>query len=148
MTSVTLSPCVFCGPTWRFFKVILAVSILPLSRAHHPPPSAGPCVCGPLSALCFYLTQDPLTPQPLGFLNLFLKICISVFIFGYAESSLLSRLFSSCGEWRLLSGCIPRASHCNGFPCHGARALGHSASVEAVDSGVAAPGLESTGSVV
>ena len=106
-------------------------------------------VCAVPSQLCVFISlKTPLTPQPLGFLNLFLKICISVFIFGYAESSLLSRLFSSCGEWRLLSGSIPRASHCNGFPCRGARPLGHSASVEAVDSGVAAPGLESTGSVV
>ena len=34
------------------------------------------------------------------------------------------RLFSSCGEWKLLSSCGVQASHCSDFSC-GAQALGH-----------------------
>ena len=37
--------------------------------------------------------------------------------------------FSSCSEWGLLLGCGVRASHCSGFSCCGARALGVRASV-------------------
>ena len=37
--------------------------------------------------------------------------------------------FSSCGEWGLLFSCGARASHCGGFSCCGARALGVQASV-------------------
>ena len=55
-------------------------------------------------------------------------------IFGYAGSSLVLRLFSSCSEQGLLSGCGVRTSHCSGFSCHAARALGARALV------VAAPG--------
>ena len=32
----------------------------------------------------------------------------------------------SCGEWGLLSGGSVLASHCSGFPCWDAQALGHS----------------------
>ena len=48
-------------------------------------------------------------------LELFLKF-IYVCIFGCAESLLLHRLFSSCGT---------QDSHCAGFSCCGAPALGH-----------------------
>ena len=37
--------------------------------------------------------------------------------------------FSSCSEQGLLSICSVRASHCGGFSCHGAQALGAEASV-------------------
>ena len=47
--------------------------------------------------------------------------------------------FSSCGKWWLLC-CSARASHCGGFSCCGARALGVRASV------VVAHGLSSCGS--
>ena len=40
-------------------------------------------------------------------------------------SSLLWRLFSSCGERGLLSGCGVQPSHCSGFSRGGAQALGH-----------------------
>ena len=45
--------------------------------------------------------------------------------FGFAGSSLLHRLFSSCGEWRLLSRCGVWTSRGSGFSCCGAWALGH-----------------------
>ena len=32
--------------------------------------------------------------------------------------------FSRWDEWRLLSSCSAQASHCNGFSCYGAQALG------------------------
>ena len=47
-----------------------------------------------------------------------------LFMFGCAGSSLLCRLFSGCGERRLLCGCGARASHCSGFPCGRAWGLG------------------------
>ena len=34
------------------------------------------------------------------------------------------RLFSSCGEWGLLSSCGAWVSHCDAFPYCGAQALG------------------------
>ena len=46
-----------------------------------------------------------------------------IFIFGFAGSSLLGRAFSSCGV---------QASHCGGFSCCRAWALGHKGSVVAV----------------
>ena len=39
------------------------------------------------------------------------------------------RLFSSCSEWWLLSSCSAQASHCSGFSCCGAQALGCMGSV-------------------
>ena len=74
---------------------------------------------------------------------LFLKnnfICL--FIYDCAVSLFLHRLFSSCGEQELLSSCGAWASHCSGFSCCGARALGAWASV------VVVPGLQSLGSVI
>ena len=44
-----------------------------------------------------------------------LKKDICLFIFGCAESSLLSRIFSSCGEQGLLSSCSVQLSHSSGF---------------------------------
>ena len=96
-------------------------------------------VCVVRSQLRVFISlKTPLTPQSLGFLNLFLKTCISACIFGYAESSLLSGLFPSYGEWRLLSGYIPRLLIA--VDSLGAQALGHSASVVALGSGAAALG--------
>ena len=61
----------------------------------------------------------PLWVLPLSFiLFLFLKI------FGYAESSLLSGLFSSCGKQGLCYSCSVRVSHSSGFSCCGVWALG------------------------
>ena len=40
-----------------------------------------------------------------------------LFIFGGSGSSLLCGLFSSCGEWGLLSSCCAPASHWSGFSC-------------------------------
>ena len=46
-----------------------------------------------------------------------------LFIFGSAGSSLLHRLFSSCGEQGLHSSCSAWASHCSVFCC-GVKLLG------------------------
>ena len=54
-----------------------------------------------------------------------------MFIFGCAGSLLPREFSSSCGG---------RASHCGGFSCCGAQALGHKGSV------ASAPGFQSTGS--
>ena len=66
---------------------------------------------------------------------------IYLFICGCAGSSLL-RLFLSGGGRRLLSAHSVRTSHCGGFSCCGAWALGP------VGSEVTVPGLQSIGSVV
>ena len=44
-------------------------------------------------------------------------------------------LFSSCGEWGLLSSCSVQASHCGGFSCCRPLTLGHAGSA------VVVPGL-------
>ena len=36
---------------------------------------------------------------------------------------------SSCSEWGPLSSCTARVSHCGGFSCFGAQAVGHGGSV-------------------
>ena len=61
-----------------------------------------------------------------SYCTIFLKIllCMYLFIFGYTGSLMLLGLFSSCGEWGLLSSCSVRASHCGGFSCCEAEALG------------------------
>ena len=48
----------------------------------------------------------------------------SFLFFGCAESSLLLGLFSSCGEWGLLSSCGAGTSHCSGFSYCRAQVLG------------------------
>ena len=53
-----------------------------------------------------------------------LKKCFYLFIYGSVGSSLLLRLFSSCGTQGRLSICRVRVSHCCGFSCYGAWALG------------------------
>ena len=60
-------------------------------------------------------------------LNCFLFLKIMYEYFGCAESWLLHQLFSSCGEWELLSSCGVGASHCDGFSCLRAQALGAAA---------------------
>lgn len=92
-------------------------------------------VCGALSALCFYLIQDTLNSTVPWF-------CISVFMFGYAESSLLSGLFPSCGS----GGCI------RGFSLQwilwwstGARSFGFGSGTGLRNC---SSGLESTGLIV
>ena len=62
----------------------------------------------------------------LFFVCLFL---INSLIFGCAGSSLLGRLFSSCGGQGLLSSCGAQASRFNGFSCCRAQALDSWASV-------------------
>ena len=57
-------------------------------------------------------------------LSLFLKIILFLFAFGCSGSSLFQGLFSSCGEWWLLSSCGAQVSHCGGFSCYGAQARG------------------------
>ena len=66
---------------------------------------------------------------------LFVVVYNDLFIFGCVGSSLLHRLFSSCGKQGLLSGNGARAPHWAGCSCSGAQALGHVRSV------VTAPGL-------
>ena len=63
---------------------------------------------------------------------------------------MLLGLFSSYGEQGLLSSCGARASHCGGFPCYRAQALGHvgfsSCSSRAPEHVVVVPGLSGSAS--
>ena len=65
----------------------------------------------------------------------YLKICQSfkiIYLFiGYTESSLLHGRFPSCNDGGLLFSWDARASHCGGFSCCRAQALGTQASVAA-----------------
>ena len=54
----------------------------------------------------------------------FKKNSIYLFVFGCAGSLLLHGVFSSCGKQGLLSSSHEQASHCSGFSCCRARALG------------------------
>ena len=45
--------------------------------------------------------------------------------FGWVECFLLLRLYSSCGQQRLISSCGVQASQCFGFSCCRALALEH-----------------------
>ena len=65
----------------------------------------------------------------------FIYLFIYVFISGCAGSPLLFGFFSRCGERGPLSSCGAQSSHCSGFSCCRARALGMQASV-AVTSGL------------
>ena len=81
------------------------------------------------------------TASQMALRNCCLKILLILFISHCAGSSLLHCPFLSCGELGLLSSCSVQASHCGGFSCE-AWALGNVGSV------VAAPRLQSTGSIV
>ena len=70
---------------------------------------------------------------------LFMYVCVYVLA---ALGLCCTRAFSSCGERGLLFVCCVRASHCGGFSCYGARALGTRAAV------VVARGLRLMGSRV
>ena len=57
--------------------------------------------------------------QVRNFILFLQNVCIYLFIFGCARSSLLLRLFSTCSEWGLLFSCGAWASHFDGFSCCG-----------------------------
>ena len=53
------------------------------------------------------------------------NVRLYLFIFGCAGSAFLLWFFSSCREQDLLSSCGAQTSHCSGWSCCRARALGH-----------------------
>ena len=77
-----------------------------------------------------------------AFICLFVYLFIYLFIFGCVRSSLLCTGFLQLWRAGATLRCGARASHCGGFSCCRARALGTWASV------VVAHGLQSAGSVV
>ena len=68
--------------------------------------------------------------------------CVGFVVFGCVRPLSLCGLSSSCGERGLLSGCGMQSSHCGGFSCYGAQALGP------VALAVAAHGLSGCGAQV
>ena len=67
---------------------------------------------------------EPVSPALAGGVFFKKKKKKNCFIFGWAVSSLLHRLFSSCSKWVLHSSCDVQASHCWGFSCCRTQALG------------------------
>ena len=67
-------------------------------------------------------TGPPGKSAIVGFFFLSNFIC---FVFALAGSLLLHRLFSSWGEWRLLSSSSARPSHCSSFSCCRAQGSEH-----------------------
>ena len=106
-----------------------------------PPHGIRPC-CPAKELLGPHLSRQ-LTLGPVFFFFFNLKKFYLLFILFFActGSSLLRGLFSSCGEQELLS-CGARASHCSGFSCCRAWALG------CVGFRRLPPRLQSTGSVI
>ena len=75
-----------------------------------------------MTLLNLFINSNIILLDFLGFF--FFYSFIYLFIFGCAGSSLLRGPFSSCGEWGLVSSCGVQSSHCSGFSCWGAHALG------------------------
>ena len=69
----------------------------------------------------------PKSTQALQALFQIFNIILFIYLmFGYAGSWLPCRLFSSCGEWELLTSFGVWAFHCSGFSCSGVWVLGSS----------------------
>ena len=84
---------------------------------------------------------------PLGFMTdslaaLSIGSCLLVTFTLFKDTYLFLVALCPCGAHQLFSSCSPQASHCSGFSCCRAQALGAWASV------AVAPGFSSTGSVV
>ena len=86
----------------------------------------------------FQMSQETRTGSVLGFV-----LCIyfiNLFILAVLGLRCCAQVFSSCGEWRLLSSCGVRASHHAGFSCCEAWVIGTWAWVfAALGSTAAAP---------
>ena len=80
---------------------------------------------------CKYLSLVSMTAL---FICLF--VCLFLVVMGL---HCCTQAFSSCSKWGLLFHCGARTSHCGGFRCYRAQALG------AWASGVTACGLSSSG---
>ena len=70
------------------------------------------------------------TAEPPGKQSCQVCVCFNIYnfiyyIFGYAGSSFLQGLFSSCGEQGLISSCGSEVPHCSSFSCCRAWVLGH-----------------------
>ena len=86
---------------------------------------------GPVMVMGLCDNRVLVTYQALGIPLFFLKkedICLFYFLAALGLHY-YTRAFSSCSEQGLLSSCGTRASHCGGFSCYGAQALGTSSSV-------------------
>ena len=92
--------------------------------------------CNEHHTFCFFLPYQPFSASN----SLFLKNYFISFIFGCIGSSLLCAGFLQLWRVGATLRCGARASHCSGFSCCGAQALGTWASV------VVARGLSSCGS--
>ena len=90
------------------------------------------CICDGNEICCIFLSMRLLKARKKGLWTPILrpKIPLKCFFkkncllnFDYAACLLLCGLFSSCGEWGLVSSCCAWASDCGGFSCCGAWAL-------------------------
>ena len=69
--------------------------------------------------------------EPMKMWFCFLKKNLFISLVLWAGSLLLPGLFSNCHKCGLLLSCSARASHCSGFSCWGAQAVGAWASIAA-----------------
>ena len=112
---------------------------LPTPRGVDHEKSRGVCLLLVWTSGMFLMRNLPLLPHMGNLIQerlFFYKNNIFTDIFGcagsllqFACSSLMAQAFSSCIEHGLLSSCGAQASHCGGFSCFRAQALGSQASV-------------------
>ena len=88
----------------------------------------------------FHYWQAPLPHSASGFFCLFVAFFLILFIFWLRSVFIAARGLSLVGRAGVILRCGVRVSHCSGFSCCGARALGARASI------VAARRLSSCGS--
>ena len=96
---------------------MITVIKMPQQKAGSPQPTS--CYACELCGFYFF----KIVSLFIHFLKSRLKKFFCIY-FWLAGSSLLHRLFSSCGKPGLFSSCGVWASHCGGFSCFGAQALG------------------------
>ena len=106
----------------------MVFSLTPPSHDQNPGQAPFPCLLKPFQR---YLKGQPYLPPKTSIMWVigFLKIYLFSATLGL---HCCMQAFSSCSKWGLLSSCCAQASHCGGFSCCRAQALGVMGSVAVV----------------
>ena len=112
---------------WKWSRSVLSDFSTPWTAAHQAPPSMGfsrqeywsglPLPSGVLQFMWSQRVGHNWATELIFIFNNFIYWLCWVFI--------AAGLFSICGKWGLLFNCGTQASHCSGFSCCWAQALGH-----------------------